>query len=195
MLHYNYSQISMVVVDCMLFMWRDLSNRHEDTGRSTHSKMTDVMLCTLRWRHNERGGVSNHQPYDCLLNCLFANQRKHQIFALLVFVRGIHRSPVNSQHKGPVTRKMFPFDDVIMKVDSLAHCCCLPHQSAGTPLLTWINFNPTWIGNYIHYTVWDEITYPFPNFNGAAVEVWEWKSYFIRHFTRHVIPYPCWNKS
>ena len=30
------------------------------------------------------------------------------------FVRGIHRSPVNSPHKAPVTRKMFPFDEVIM---------------------------------------------------------------------------------
>ena len=30
------------------------------------------------------------------------------------FVRGIHRWPVNSPHKGPVTRKMFPFDNVIM---------------------------------------------------------------------------------
>ena len=29
-------------------------------------------------------------------------------------MRGVHRGPVNSPHKGPVTRKMFPFDDVIM---------------------------------------------------------------------------------
>ena len=43
-----------------------------------------------------------------------ANQRKHQSSASLAFVRGIHRWPVNSQHKWPVTRKMFPFDDVIM---------------------------------------------------------------------------------
>ena len=43
-----------------------------------------------------------------------AYQRKHQSSASLAFVRGIHRSPVNSLHKGPVTRKMFPFDDVIM---------------------------------------------------------------------------------
>ena len=42
-----------------------------------------------------------------------ADQRKHQSSASLVFVRGIHRWPVNSPHKGPVTRKMFPFDDVI----------------------------------------------------------------------------------
>ena len=44
-----------------------------------------------------------------------AVQRKHQSSASLAFVRGIHRWPVNSPHKGPVTRKMFPFDDIIMK--------------------------------------------------------------------------------
>ena len=43
-----------------------------------------------------------------------AGQRKHQSSASLAFVRGIHRWPVNSPHKGPVTRKMCPFDDVIM---------------------------------------------------------------------------------
>ena len=43
-----------------------------------------------------------------------ADQRKHQSYASLAFVWGIHRRPVNSPHKGPVTRKMFDFDDVIM---------------------------------------------------------------------------------
>ena len=43
-----------------------------------------------------------------------ADQRKHQSSASLAFVRRINRSPVNSPHKWPVTRKMFPFDDVIM---------------------------------------------------------------------------------
>ena len=43
-----------------------------------------------------------------------ADQRKHQSSASLAFVRGIHRWPVNSPHKGPVTRRMFPFDGVIM---------------------------------------------------------------------------------
>ena len=42
------------------------------------------------------------------------DQRKHQSSASLAFVRRIHRWPVNSPHKGPITRKMFPFDDVIM---------------------------------------------------------------------------------
>ena len=39
------------------------------------------------------------------------DQRKHQSPALLAFVWGIHRWPVDSPHKGPVTRKMFPFDE------------------------------------------------------------------------------------
>ena len=43
-----------------------------------------------------------------------ADPRKHQSSASLAFVREIQRSPVNSPHKWPATRKMFPFDDVIM---------------------------------------------------------------------------------
>ena len=44
--------------------------------------------------------------------CSCADQRKHQSSASLAFVRGIYRSPVNSPHKEPVTRKMSPFDDI-----------------------------------------------------------------------------------
>ena len=43
-----------------------------------------------------------------------ADQRKHQSSASLASVREILRGPVNSPHKWPVMRKMFPFDDVIM---------------------------------------------------------------------------------
>ena len=43
-----------------------------------------------------------------------ADQRKHESSASLAFVWGIHRGPVNYPHKWPLTRKMFPFDDVIM---------------------------------------------------------------------------------
>ena len=51
-----------------------------------------------------------------------ADQSQHQSSASLAFVWEIHRGPVNSPHKWPVTRKMFPFDDVIMR---------LPVQLAG----------------------------------------------------------------
>ena len=68
---------------------------------------------SLQWRHNER----LKSPASRLLtrsSIQGADQRKHQSPVSLAFVRGIHRWPVNSPDKGPVTRKMFPFDDVIM---------------------------------------------------------------------------------
>ena len=53
----------------------------------------------------------------CPTVCSGVDQRKHQIPSSLAIVRGIHRSPVDSLHKGPVTRKMFPFDDVIISTE------------------------------------------------------------------------------
>ena len=76
----------------------------------------------LQWRHNGHDGVSNHRltiVYSTVYSD--ADQRKHQSSASLVFVRGIHRGPMNSPHKWPVTRKMFPFDYVIMQC--WVHCC------------------------------------------------------------------------
>ena len=55
-------------------------------------------------------------PVVCSIVYSDVNQRKHQSSASLAFVREIHRGPVNFPHKWPVTRKMFPFDDVIMVV-------------------------------------------------------------------------------
>ena len=70
---------------------------------------------TLHWRHNDHDSVSNHQPHGCLLNRLFRRRSKKtsklRVTGLCV---GNSPGPVNSPHKGPVTRKMFPFDDVIM---------------------------------------------------------------------------------
>ena len=70
---------------------------------------------TLHWRHNDHDGVWNHQPHGCLLKCLFRRRSKKtsklRVTGLCV---GNSPGPVNSPHKGPITRKMFPFDDVIM---------------------------------------------------------------------------------
>ena len=51
---------------------------------------------------------------------------------------------------------------------------------------------PAWISNHTPSKVWDGITYPFLNFNGCTVEVWEWISNFIPHIIMGVITYPCW---
>ena len=69
----------------------------------------------LRWRHNDHDGVSNHQPRGCLLNRLFRRRsKKTSKLRVTGLCAGNSPGPVNSPHKGPVTRKMLPFDDVIM---------------------------------------------------------------------------------
>ena len=72
-------------------------------------------ILSSRWRHNGRDSVlitSLTIVYSTVYSD--ADQRQHQSSASLAFVWGIHRGPVNSPHKWPVTRKIFPFDDVIM---------------------------------------------------------------------------------
>ena len=46
---------------------------------------------------------------------------------------------------------------------------------------------PAWICNYIYYKLWDEITYPFPNFSGHTIKVWEWISNVIPHLIGHLL--------
>ena len=65
----------------------------------------------LRWRHNEPDGISNHRRPDCLLNRLFMRRLKETS----KLCEGNLPWPVNFPHKGPVTREMFPLDNVIMK--------------------------------------------------------------------------------
>ena len=79
-----------------------------------NSIMQRGMKLLTQWRHNDHNGVSNRQAYGCLLNRLFRRRSKKTSNLRVAFVRGIHRWAVNAPHKGPVTRKMFPFDDDIM---------------------------------------------------------------------------------
>ena len=66
-----------------------------------------------------------------------ADQRKHESSASLAFVRGIHRGPVNSPPKWPVTRKMFPFDDVIMYPWQIHPEFCAKRLAIMWPSLRW----------------------------------------------------------
>ena len=63
-----------------------------------------------------------------------ADQRKHQSSTSLAFVQGIHRGPMNSLHKWPVTRKMFAFDDVIMAKPLPNKCCLIVARTPGKKL-------------------------------------------------------------
>ena len=71
-----------------------------------------------------------------------ADQRKRQSSASLAFVWGIHRWPVNYPHKGPVTRKIFSFDDVITVNKDFSHSV-MTNDDMEPLLLTLINFDPS----------------------------------------------------
>ena len=76
-----------------------------DLGPLLH--YSDVIMSSMAYQIT---GVS--MVHSAVCSCV--DQRKRQSSTWLAFVRGIPRWPVNSPHKGPVTRKMFPFDYVIM---------------------------------------------------------------------------------
>ena len=81
--------------------------------------------------------------------CSGADHRKHQSSVSLAFVRGIHRWPENSPHKGPVPRKMFPIYDVIMEMAAICSVFNaaryinhnVPHQTTGVPSPNVQNFS------------------------------------------------------
>ena len=99
----------------------------------------DLLACIFLWQKLESwltlliGSMSCTQYYgDVIMDAIASqitsltivysivysdtDQRKHQSSASLAFVQGIHWGPVNSPHKWPVMRKMFPLDDVIMSL-------------------------------------------------------------------------------
>ena len=93
---------------------------HDSVSRlhPSNDHLGNMSYSLLRTHYNEviMGAMASQITRLTIVyfNRLFKDQRKHQSSASLAFVRGIHRWPVNSPHKEPVTRKIFPFDDVIM---------------------------------------------------------------------------------
>ena len=109
--------------------------------------LTPFLRAALRCRHNGRDGVSNHQSHDCLLNGLFGRKSK-KTSKLRSTGLCVGNSPVTGefQVKGPVTPKIFPFDDVIMDI-------------------SWTSFGIWyWMGNCFLVKLWNIIAHPCPNF-------------------------------
>ena len=83
-------------------------------------KSAGICGITLQWRHNDHDGVSNHQPPSCLLKRLFRRwSKKTSKLRVTGLCVGNSPGPVNSRHKGLATRKMSPFDDVIMSLQTV----------------------------------------------------------------------------
>ena len=95
-----------------------------------NSKNISCISCGITMKSHERREVWNHRSFDCLFNSLRGpTPTKHPRYWPFVW-------PVNSPHKGPVTQKKLPFDDVIMqfihvKADQYGDVPALgsPHES------------------------------------------------------------------
>ena len=99
-----------------------------------------------------------------------ADQSKHQSSASLAFVWGNHRGPVNSPHKWPVTRKMFPFDDVIMSI-----IICHEDQTKSEKLVV---LSCSWPKSFFQNNWWCNTN----NF-WAAISGHDWQSFWISRQT------------
>ena len=100
-----------------LYMYR--CKKQEDNADDTHDCRLFIMgyIWTLHYNDIIMGTiVSQITSLTIVYSIVYSDpeHRKYQSSASLAFVRGIHRGPVNSPHKWPVTWKMFPFDDVIV---------------------------------------------------------------------------------
>ena len=163
-----------------------------------------MFITSLLWRHNGRDGVSNHQPHDCLLNRSF-RRRSKKTSELRVTGLCAGNSPVTGELPAQMASNaenvsiwwrhhVFVFaGNIIVHLANTSGAFIL-HQAMqrrgilqGPLLLTWINFNPI-----MPTKMWDTVIYPFPNFNGATVEVWDSISNFIPHFIMDIITYSCW---
>ena len=103
-----------------------------------------VLFFSLQWPHNEPTGISNHRRLDCLFNHLFKLTLKETSEpALLTLCEGNHRWPTDSPHKGLVTRKPFPFEDVIMVWLYFTSFCCvlwfISLHSSGYVFYLWLS--------------------------------------------------------
>ena len=100
---------------------KDKNKKFPKNKFSTH--YTDVIMSTMASQITGLTIVCS-TFYSC------ADQRKHQSSVLLAFVRGIYRWPVNSPHKGPVTRKIFHL--MMSSWLSLSYWSCKSYQPIST---------------------------------------------------------------
>ena len=115
------SEFSMGLHGALVVIARGDTLNHVVTNRVSYSANTDRWFSCCQLCRHCHGGHSEwvaseitDVSIDCSSVCSGADQRIQQSSASLDFLMGIHRWPVDSPQKGPVTREMLPFDDVIM---------------------------------------------------------------------------------
>ena len=108
-----------------------------------------------------------------------AIQRKHKSSTSPAFVRGIHRWPMNSPHNGPVTRKMCPFDDVIIVISNYGVRC-----ARGAPKWCACKISHVFKHCLADYLNKQKNTY----FHSLSWKTWTCLSYIIKTIPGDVLP-------
>ena len=110
-----------VLTDTSQFYTRFVKIKIETYSRDFNGFcVTEDITSTYSMRHHNSDVIISAMASQsgvsivCSIVWSGTDQWKHQSYTPLAFVKGIHRWPVDSPHKGPVTSKMFLFDDVIM---------------------------------------------------------------------------------
>ena len=102
----KYELGGLNIMWCIMLSFRHTAS-HEDGGdhEYPHDDVIKWKHLPLQWRYNERDGVSNHQPVDCFLNCLF-RRRSKKTSKLRVTGLGEGNSSVTGEFppQRPVTR-------------------------------------------------------------------------------------------
>ena len=115
-------------------------------------KMAFWRISSLRWRHNERDSVSNHQPHHCLLNRLFRRRsKKTSKFRVTGLCGG------NSPGTGEFPAQMASYAENVSiwwSYHAILHThpdVCRRHCSAVT-----CNIRPTgeWLCDFAHVVYW-----------------------------------------
>ena len=153
----------------------------EKSNKFKRRKYERKIWKSLHWRHIKRDGGSNHHRLDYLLNRLFRHrQKKTSKLASLAFVRGIYQWLVKSPHKESVTRKMFPFHDVIM----------FYHKSGKKELLTIVSAKLGYlIGSIMRHLKQHFILWPFHWFLFAFNVILSWQCHKFLNIL-HILPCP-----
>ena len=120
-------------VDCIHWLW--VGSVTQLTSNCGHN--SDVILSMMV---SQITGIL----IVCLTICTSTAQRKYLSFVSLAFVRGIHWSPADSPHKGPLMWKLFPFDDAIMETYQLFALQVLVPYIYGTETWSSLSLQLSW---------------------------------------------------
>ena len=104
----------MALKNIFMIRYDSLPMWTEHNDFTNGARLTGIAI-TLQWRHNERDDVSNHRRFECLFNRLFRRRSKKSSKLRVTGLRGGNTLVARAfPTQRPVTRQMFPLDDVIM---------------------------------------------------------------------------------